>query len=297
MTVEDAILEVYEGSNEQDDLSPYANGAFSLATTGAQKILAAFARGAKILSTWKFGNGFRLRFRVLEQEDFVSSYVISGYTSQASYPTYTMLLQSNHNGSDNAFRGMLFTLDGIDYTIIASTAEEVTLAMSIDVAPTSAAYTIAKRDYAYGVAPDWALTHRPVEFIDIYDVTNQAAVESTTEFERFSENSQSSGTPAQFTRSGSSLRFDVFPTAVAAYRVRYIRYAQIGTEAESEICDLPQAFHEPLCEWVRHWALNRDGDFTAASVSWQAFVSLMQSLRLQADFINDYEGRRLSQDR
>jgi hypothetical protein len=288
MTVEEAVKEVYEDSNEQDDMSPYVDGVFSVAAPGAVKLLQRFARGAKVISTWKFRNNQRVRFPILEAEEVVAAVVLAGVTAGETWPSATVELAAAHDGTDNAFQGWLFTMDDVDYAVLSSTATEIVLNSEVP-EPVDANYTLASREYAYGAGvADWNLEHRPVDFISVYDLTNSAELLKADFSERFVDNFMSKGTPSQWVRTGRGVRFDVYPDAATAYSLRYVRYAEIGAEADDDICELPEAFHDPLCAWVKHGLLVRNGDFTAASQAWTEFETLMYGLRLQADLAQDY---------
>jgi hypothetical protein len=288
MNVEEALREVYEDSNEQDDLSPYVDGLFSVTAPGAVRLLQWFARGAKVVSTWKFRNNQRVRFPILEAEDVVSSQVLTGVAINTIWSTTKINLAAAHDGTENAYRGWLFTIDDVAYTVLNSTALELTL-NAVVVEPADATYTLAQRDYAYGAGlNDWALTHKPVEFISLFDLTDGVSLEKAEFHERFPTNYLSAGTPAMWTRTGTGIRLDLFPDVAHAYNLRYVRYAEVGTAANDDICELPDAFHDPLCAWVKHGLLVRDGDFTAAQSAWLAFETLMYGLRLQADMSEDY---------
>lgn len=292
MTVQEALEDVYENTNEQDDLAPYTADVFDLTSPGALKLLRVFKRAAQVLSTWKFTDGRRLRFRNTETEDIATITPLSGATTQTVWPASTLLLGAGLDGTNNAYAKRLFVLDDTAHFVVGSALLTVTLGDVVSAAPQSAAFKLLERDFDY---VSLGLSRKPVDFIGVYDVTNDAPITKADSNERFQSNSKSFGTPTQFTRIGDTLRFDQFIDTQTSYLVRYIRYLELGVLEVDPLCECPEAFHDVLLLWVMHWALRRDGDFTGAAQSWNEMLALIDRLRPQADFDADYGQIRMSQ--
>lgn len=296
MTLQEGILDVYEGSNEQDDLSPYVDGAFAVDAPGALRLREALARGAKVLSTWKFpGSNVRVRFPFLESEAIVETEVLEGVTPQATWPAQNIALDPEHAGlaPDNGLAGRLFVMDSTSYQVIASTggaAPYVRLDRSIAAAPTDATYTLAKRDYAIsGANPDWVIEPEPFALVGLFDIVNGAELALAGPRERYRSSAYEAGTPSAFTRFRKGLRLNVYPDEALSYTVAYWRYAQIGQAADDSLCELPDAYHDALVAWARWWALKRDGDFVAAEKEWSSLLALMSALRTSEDVTGDFD--------
>lgn len=284
MTFQLALDEVYGTTDEQDDLDPATVGGLAL-------LRQAFTTGAAVLSHWKFPNGQRLRFRSFEQEDFVVGALRLGNISSQSgrsvtIDNYTVALGSLKNG-----QVLLTATDGTTFesVVASSSGPDLTLVKEPDSSFSGGSYELRSSYYEYGLSgfARWELLYRPVEWLGVYDVDNDVPLELNGPFERFESLRGIAGTPTGWSKFGKGIFMNAAP-GMQGFLVTYLRNPVVGPELTDDLSDLPEAFHDCLVQWCRHWAFTRGGDVVAAKDAWNKLGAMLTSIRSQYDFETDY---------
>lgn len=306
MTLGEALKEVYSTTDEQDDLSPYdADMNLDETVAGAVRLLQAFEMAAATIAFWRFPNGYRVRFRVLEDEEYVTTpYLTSdvvGYDGGRG-----VQLSEAHNLLDTAGAHITFTSqDGTETfeTIVSRWTNGALYPVQVASAPTltdmtTATYVIRSSIYRYvpltnlSVVPAFTMARKPIEWLSFYDVDGQVELERGGYNEKYPLERMIAQDPTAWVHSGNSVIFNGAPDE-KTYLARYVRMPVVGTEAADDLCDLPEQFHDAVVQWTRHWAFSRGGDIVASRDAWQKLDKLMATLRSQFDIETDYGESRL----
>lgn len=294
MTLEEAIVEVYTRTDEQSDLDPYVGGVVSLAAPGALLIRNALNQAQRVVSTWKFPNGIRIRFRANHKEALVYS----------SYPAVTILgwdlnktLTWNvPNATDNAYRlGVLeLTIGGAsyEYLILESTATTCLIDAVPPSDPSGVVGNVRFTRFIPNSTVGWTSPHfiTPIEFLDI---KSRSLLTRGTSKDSFSSSLMNSGTPSQWNVDGPFVVFDAAPQEVRYYLMRYYGYPTEVVNLTDSF-ELPEAFHEAIVQWACWWAYRRISENTSAYAQMRTLSDLMILLRTETDFNQDTDPGRLT---
>jgi hypothetical protein len=294
MTFEDAIIEIYESSDEQSDLSPYTGSLVDLASEGAKRIRRAIVRAQDAIATWKLPNGHRVRFRELEDSALVSIPVVGGDAQDLDDVNRVGIVPALRGDvTPYAGRVLRFTDDGSTYFIVASTLAALTVAPALPANAGGRAFTIHTRSWIFnGLRANCALPWRLIETIDLTDTQTQRVLGLSTVPTRFSETMRSVDVPTTFVKSGNGIILDSAPIDARVYVLRAMRYPNEPAELADEL-ELPRAFHDAIVIHATHWALGRIGEGSRQIAVWNKLDRLMMTLRTQTDLETDYESGKM----
>lgn len=294
MTLEEAILEVYTRTDEQSDLDPYVGGVVSLTAPGALLIRNALNQAQRVISTWKFPNGVRMRFRANRRESLVYSL----------YPSVTILgWDSNKTltwavagAADSAYRFGVLELEisgtSYEYLILDSTATTCLIGAAPPSDPSGIVGNVRLSRYEPNVSPGWIADDyiSPIEFLDISSRTILSRGQSR---DSFSTSLLNSGSPSQWTIDGPFVVFNAAPQEQQYFLMRYYGYPAEVTSLTDSFA-LPEAFHEAIVQWACWWAYRRISENTSAYAQMRTLSDLMSILRTEADFDQDTDSGRLT---
>lgn len=297
MTLEEALREVYTTTDEQDDLLPLDDdGEVQVALPGAVLIRGALRRGALCVSTWKFPDGMRMHFRDLEREAIVESRALTGDVVTHVEGTKVMNLEPSVAALDLV--GALLTVtneDGVTWSsiIVAQTGVGVRTLGTPDWGLELLPYTVTKAVWNFD-GGDWnfEVTAPMVELAEMYDLESGSKLGTAAPGDALHSGRTLYGVPSLYSKHRNGV---VFSNTIGdrAFRVRYLTYPETGIAASDELCSLPEAFHECVVQWARHWAFQRDGDFVAAQDAWAKLERFMHGLRSQLDLESDVVSTRM----
>lgn len=232
------------------------------------------------IACWKFPNNKMIRFRSLEEVATFQSHLrpievtnISGNIFQyiSTNPAYPvdltpdaykdcMIRQESTNANLLVIRS--WTAVGMNYLLVASAGSAVV----------GADFFLHKRDYSFAnvdfnFQPITSLdipfdyrNGRPLEIIDVIDASTGTQLEYEVKYDHLLGQTPAVGTPASFYKKALGLRFDVWPTDIRGYFVRFLRGPrQIGYADDVNVVEpeLPIQFHEAIRLWMIWWGLRR----------------------------------------
>ncbi len=289
MTLSDVIIEVYEGSDEQSDLSPYATGLVSLDAPGSLRIRRAVVRAQDTIATWKLANGHRIRFRELEDIAYGNFRV---FTGQEGGTSRADMFSGDLHSTEIDCTGRILRLDdGSTYFIARHDALSMYPATPIPVlklTDTARNYSVHTQRWEFsGADRNSLIPWRMIELLSVVDTVTQRPLTLGEQGERYFGNLKTVGIPQSFVKFGTGLIFDVAPLDTRTYVIRGVRYPNETTSLTGEL-ELPRAFHDAIVAHATHWALGRIGEGTRQITTWNKLDRLMATLRTQADFESDY---------
>ena len=315
MTIVELVKNLYEGSYEQDELVPYnALGVIDEAVPGCADIIGYINRAISIVSTWKFPNGTRIRFKANNGMRYVTTpdtgyqYLQNDPTGAASLaagfvlaadaiaPTalHQVTLPAQFNRVEDYYKGWILAFpDNIRYFITSSDGATIYLENAIDIAYNNYPFMLHPTILSIGEYADNAI-YLP-EFISLaslYDRTNGAAVLRKEPSDNTDGAETTIGNPSSYELYGSDLYFDVALREQVTLRVRYWKYPAPIVTVNDRI-ELPRAFHDAIYLCAKTDLLRRIGEATEAYASWRSLEELMITLRSELDFEQEAGDSRL----
>lgn len=294
MTLEEAIFEVYTRTDEQSDLDPYVGGVIELASSGAALIQRALNQAQRVISTWKFPNGTRIRFRVNQREALVHTL----------YPSVTILAWDLNKtltwnvpeAANNHYKfGVLeLTIGGSKYEfLILNSTATTCLVDKVPVSdPSGIVGNIRFSRYEPNVSEGWTMPFL-INPIEIFDVESRTLIPRGTAKDTFSTLIMNAGTPTQWNPDGSYIIFNSAPQEVRYLNIRYFGYPPELTQL-TDTFYLPEAFHEAIVQWACWWAYRRISENASAYAQLRTLNDLMSTLRTEVDFDHDTDSGRLT---
>jgi len=141
MTLEEALIEVYESTDEQSDLDIYNGGStVDLSCRGSLRIQGLLQRAQDAVSVWKFPGGRRLRFRFMNDSVILAPTIQSfEANSGGTFPGFALSLSSPAAPaaapSNDSLRD-LFCLIGTElYPVVTNVGLAVSVAKEIATDP------------------------------------------------------------------------------------------------------------------------------------------------------------------
>ncbi len=311
MTVQELMIKVYEESGEPSDRCPYTDpndlNSFSLATTGAIKLLRTLNTAVQRIANWRFRNNRIIRFRSL----FGKQYVIlpeppTGTIADATDTTAT--LESLGSDTTGELNGWLIEItDGLGVgqtrlivgTAIAGGLPVISIDTAWDTNPdATSTYKLRKNFFNFVPAATAGtyLEHHAaldpvntlVDIIKIRDVSSGTDLDRSMKEEFFSGSLQSIGTPSSFKVFGNQIMFDSAIDERKVYEVFYVRQPTLLTVATQEP-DIPVSFHEAVSLWAVHEIQRLNQGIDAAYATKRELEDLMEMLRLQGMSDGEFE--------
>lgn len=316
MTTEEMIQNLYEGSYEQDELNPYNGlGVITEVVPGCRDLIKFINRATRIVSTWKFANGIRIRFKSNNGIAYVrtpetgKSYWDMDGTGQTSYDhgfvlpsdaialpdSYVVHLPLSFDKTDNYYRGyVLTTIRTGSYFVVNSHGNVLELDRRINAAEgNSDVFYLCPTQLTVGDGPNYHFDLDGfISVVDIFDREANYELQQTRSHEFPTRPETTTGAPAEYYHYGDRLYFDKCIDNERSVMVRYYRYPQMVTRVADRI-DLPEAFHDAVFLAAKSELLRRIGEATEAYAAWESLKSLMITLRTELDFEHENDSARI----
>lgn len=281
MTVQDAIIEVYEALGEPSNLDPYTDGSFDLTKSESQKILKWLNRGQHVVMNYKFPNGRRITFRANEATVLFKSAVVEMAVLAATSTTIQLDNSGDelHGAADDAedmlLNWVIHVSDGtgegqtryiVDYDDSTWTA---TVSEAWDTTPTTASTVeLSKRAQFFRGPSAYDLEFNiPVARNEIYtvmkitDMKSRSPLAITTRDENFPRSLVSRGRPGAYYLFEDRIEFDKAPDEEIWYLVEYRKVAPEVSAASDEFY-VPKPWDEAIVLWAmqRGYRLAQESD-------------------------------------
>ena len=281
MTLLEALQEVYDTTDQQNDLDPAT-------VAGRARLVGALTRAAAIIATWRFPDGYRLHFRECGAEGLVELNPFTGII-QDHDGARVFTLEASMAGHD--FRGWALQVGSYTGLVVAQAGQAITCSPAYSGAGslTFENYVLSHAVWTFGTGTDeLTLDPRPVEVTGLFDIEAQTDLELAHDVERFKGTRGSLGTPSSWAKFGRGVILDTAPEETVYLRVSYFHYPEMGTTDDADLCSLPEAFHEAVVQWVRYWAFDRGGDVLAAREALSKLTTDLRCLRTSEDIGSDF---------
>lgn len=290
MTLDEAAKKVFIGLGAGSDLNPYQSDGitFDTSSDGFTFILSWLNAGQRAISTWKFRNGMRVRFKELENYVDYSFVPISGTlpSGQAS-PYKTISLPAATGGVSNAFKDYVLTVGTESFYVLSSTTDSVTIQVGFTTDPSSKAFVLSPRHV------DINTTNFPrmLSVSDVQDYTNRASIVYTSRPMEILKLEASTGQPSRFTRFGKKFVFDVAPDADLQVRAYGYFYPEpLATDPTAELA-LPEAFHDCIVLYALYWGYRHNEENSSMAATWANLDNMMMALRSGFEFEQEGEAK------
>lgn len=288
MTLSEMIREVWEMAGEPSDLRPTTAGVVDLATTGAQRIRDALNNAARVVSTWKFPQGPRVRFREMEDfVDFTSSFLTDTLPAGQSSPYSIISLPASFGLTDNQYDDWILTVNGASrrvlYNVVITGTNYAYMSSPFPTDPSGLTCTMSRQTYQMSTTGTLGITYAysPIEVTQVYDLADGGELEIGDQKTKIVE--AVIGTPGSYIKVSRGFTFDVAPSEERKYRVYLYRYPVEMTQLTDE-CELPEAFHEAVILRALWWAYRRMQENADAYSVKRDLDDLLARLRTSIDF-------------
>ena len=315
MLTTEMIQNLYEGSYEQDELNPYdAAGNIVDTVPGAVALIRYINRAIKIISTWKFPNGTRIRFRANHGLAYASTpetgydFLEDDETGALSYAAGFVLpidaiiagllryvtLPVAFTHDDDYYKGWILKFpDNVEYFVTGSVGNVLTLDSDIDTMYNNYPFILHPTNLTVGDGTNYAINLPGfISVNDVYDRTASSEMSRAVTQDFLDSAETSIGTPTQYSVYGNRLYFDTALQSPRNLRIRYWKYPRMITTVANTV-DLPEAFHEAVFLCAKEELLRRIGEATEAYATHKTLESMMINLRTEADFEQDNAHSRL----
>lgn len=291
MTLEQAIINVYVSTYEQSDLNPYAGAVIDLASAGAVELTAAINRATNIVSTWKFPNGYRPRFKSTEGHKIVQTYdnveFLLGDQSLASGDR-VVIVGVPPNNMDDYYAGWTIVIDGETYYGVQSVGSVVTL--DRDRPPIIQGLPCTMYQKRLYIGTDISLPQY-IAIRSIYDMKNKQEFERVVDSDDVLFSFGSFGIPSTYAVDNNAIVFDQALSGQLTLGIRYWKYPR-PCAALTDVIDLPEAFHDAVSLVARADIFQRIGEVQNSYSTWKKAEALMANLRAQFEFESEsYDSR------
>lgn len=288
MTLQEMIREVWEMISEPSDLDPYIGGNIDLASTGAQRIRDAINNAQRVVASWKFPAGPRLRFRELEDKINFTSEVLTGTLDAGSVSPYTTVTFTGTTAASGYYDDWVLTVGGSSVRVTSSiltapTTQTLYLAPGFTFDPSSTAFTLARQSYRLTVAGDEGIAYANslLEIGQLFDITESSELD--IEDTKLKPVETVTGTPGTFIKISKGFTFDVAPDAEHSYQLFVTRYP-LDLTALTDECELPEAFHEAVILRAIWWGYRRYQENADAYSVKRDLDDLLARLRTSYDY-------------
>lgn len=290
MTLSEALVEVYEGTDEQSDWDIYTGSAVDLTKTGSVRIARLLKAAQRAVAVWKFPDGRRLRFRCTTDELIAAPTVSANIVdSGGTYPGNTLPLVTPVVASALE-RKTLFVGDAADaYPVVSNTTNAAVVAIKVESDPADEAIVISSQRWDLTMPTGKEL----IQVVGLWDIGEDHALLRAKDQERFDGGALELDRPTRYVPTATGVIFDVCPDEASIYyRVLFQRHPLMPTTADASF-ELPLAFHDAIVEHAKYSALMRIGKSESAQMAWARLQSIMASIRQEADLEEDFVDRSL----
>jgi hypothetical protein len=299
MTVQEAIVEVFERLGEPSDLPIETNGNFNIGAFGSVRILAALNRAQDYVATYKVpstSNGRPIVFRSLVASTRFEFTVVSGTLPTQTDTTFkTILLPSALlSSAAGRFNRWIAVFDDAEprkvmrHTLVAGVG---TLVLDVPLGADASAKTLKlyQVEYGLGSGTDYISVVRPIEVIRVIDMLSHSELPCSAEELHWS--AASIGIPSTFAKRGTGIVFDcACSDATRTFEIDYLVYPTYASVATASLSLLPSAFHDAIVLWAIHWGYQRMMETTAAYAAKRDFEDYMRTLQTQIDVEDIWTG-------
>jgi hypothetical protein len=128
----------------------------------------------------------------------------------------------------------------------------------------------------------------PLEVVDVEDVTNGVKIEYNSRHESYIQSEPDIGTPGEYYKLATGLRFNVWPEEGINYTVRYFRTPKpFGTDV-NQVCELPEQFHQCVVLQALWWGYRRMQENTSAYSTKRDLNDMLRQLRTEFDLEGEF---------
>lgn len=246
MTVQEILQRVYVDLGEPSDMDPFTytleepSGFSDIGTT----MLGVLNEAQVALATWKFTDGYRLRFPGLRDWFFFGATSATGTIEAGQASPYSTL-----TGDFTGLKGQVLVVGDEAHLILAASGTGASLEAGFSTDPSGLTYTVYKRIFN----PSDALEDLAGDVLVIYGVYDFSNQKRLATFEAGVEDFAviSYGSPSKVRIQGKTITFDSAPSegrfGAEVYRVPS-QLEALGDESE-----LPDQYHEGLVFYLEHW--------------------------------------------
>jgi len=275
VTVQEMITEIWDATGRFDDLNPYSdpptNSTFSIATTGAQRILGYINRGYKAILFWRFPSGAQIVFPSTQAKLYFTTNTITG-TISSSGDNSIVVDTISIAPDDDLFNGWLLEITGgtgegqfrtiIDTDLASST---ITVAKNWDTTPDATSeFTLYHHEYkVVNTADTGSSYHIAMSSVNtfyapqtLHDLNNQRTLNLSPNQWSMSGQRLNTGIPSVFFWDQGSIWFDVAPDTGISYELEY-RYVPADLTTATESPSVPEPWHMPIVYWAMHEVYRR----------------------------------------
>jgi hypothetical protein len=316
MTIAEMVQDTFEALGEPSDLEyrdittlqPDTNSA------GWARFVRVFNSAQTTIATWKFPEGPQLRFRSLEDvASFQTSRLQASITQVASGADDSFILTGNQLKDGTAsYAGWLLEIPGVNGSalyqgrITSSTYDTAGYYITLSpapqhdsVAPDSVVYLYTREYYfknVHGQLPPFtgpiipydAQYGIPLEVVDVEDVTNGVKIEYNSRHESYIQSEPDIGTPGEYYKLATGLRFNVWPEEGFNYTVRYFRTPKPFSTDVNQVCELPEQFHQCVVLQALWWGYRRMQENTSAYSTKRDLNDMLRQLRTEFDLEGEF---------
>lgn len=281
MTVQDAIIEVYEALGEPSNLNPYTSGVFDLTKDESQKILKWLNRGQHVVMNYKFPNGRRVTFRANEGKVLFRSRVVELDVLAATSTTIQLDNSGDtlHSAADSAVdmlnNWVIKVTNGtgegqtryiVDYN---NSTWDATVSEAWDTTPdATSTVEVSKAAQFFRSSSDFDVDFNiPVARNDLYtvlkitDINSRRPLGVVDRTENFPGNWVSRGQPSAYYVYDDRIEFDKAPDEERWYLIEYRKVANEVSAATDEFF-VPPPWDEAIVLWAmqRGYRLAQESD-------------------------------------
>lgn len=286
MTLEEALVEVYESTDEQSDLDIYSGGVVSLTTAGSVKIKAWLERAQNTISVWKFPGGRRLRFRFMQDTMLAATAPVTyKIDSGGTFPGSTIdVISSPAISSDSLRDAVALFADGTLMEIVTNTGNALAMAGEVATDPADENLVIMSRSLV--VTPPGS--KRLIQVTGVYDLEQDLVLERAGDRDRLwtVELAQ----PSSYKPVPGGIMFDSVWNEAKFYRIAFQRWPVMPTTLAGTF-EVPLALHDAVVEYAKYTANMRIGKTESAQMAWARVQSILASVRQEADLEEDLVDR------
>lgn len=284
MTLEEALLEVYEATDEQSDLDIYDGASVSLTAAGSVRIRRLLDRAQNAIAVWKFPGGRRLRFRFM-QDTLITATAPATYKADSggSFPGSSVLLTTAVT-NDLLRDAVALFADGSTMQVVTNVGGTVQMAGTVAADPADQDLVFMWQQLA--VTPPAG--KRLIQVTGLYDVADGVELERAGDRDRMW--GPTLAVPTAYRPVAGGVLLDAVWNEARFYRVAYQRLPMMPTTLGGSF-ELPEAFHDAVVEYAKYTACMRIGKSESAQMAWSRVQMMLASLRQEADLEEDLVDR------
>lgn len=269
MTVEELMVEVFEGAGEPTDLWIYDDSDdFDIDLEGSVRLLAFLNRAYQRLANWKLPNGTNIRFASLNRRLTFQVNHFDLLVGDSVTPTASLVpLDATRNTTDGHYEQWTAEIASERRVIISYDGTSLVPHKAFTSAPsTGDAVVLSKRFFKFvedvsGLHTGEAIEVSPQEVVavqSIWNLTDDMRIERMNRTEEFwSRMVDAETSPGLFAQIDEGIEFDSIPVDGTSFLMRYYGAPEALTAAD-QVPKIPEAWHEPLLYLAIWITMKRD---------------------------------------